>query len=204
MELKRPKKMRVELQYKGQTAIQIFDGTNGWKLRPFLNRMDVEPYTAEEIKIATYQSELDGPLMNYAAKGTRVELAGMEKVDNNDTFKLRLTTKEGHAFYVWIDVKTFLETKIEGAPRRLDGRYHPVEVYYRDYRSVGSLKMPYMLETKVLSTPSVGAGRRMDVAAEKIVFEKIEVNPKLNDLLFTKAQLDAVAGVRPPKTVAAK
>src|SRR5882724_9607678 len=44
MELKRPSKMRVELVFKGQTAIQVFDGTNGWKLRPFLNRHVVEPY----------------------------------------------------------------------------------------------------------------------------------------------------------------
>src|SRR6201998_2392355 len=38
MELKRPSKVRFELQFKGQTAIQVFDGTQGWKLRPYLNR----------------------------------------------------------------------------------------------------------------------------------------------------------------------
>src|SRR6266436_1781597 len=42
MELKRPRKMRFELQFSGQTAIQVFDGANGWKLRPFLNRRVVE------------------------------------------------------------------------------------------------------------------------------------------------------------------
>jgi hypothetical protein len=204
MELKRPKKMRVELQYKGQTAIQVFDGTNGWKLRPFLNRMDVESYTAEELKTASLQSELDGPLLNYAAKGTKVELAGMEKVDNNQTYKLKLTTKEGRVFHVWIDGTTFLETKIEGTPRRLDGRYHPVEIYYRDYRAVGSLKIPYLLETRVLSLPSSAGARRTNIPVEKIVLDKVEVNPRLNDLLFTKVQLDTIAGVRPAKTVAAR
>ena len=38
MELKRPRKMRFELQFNGQTAVQVFDGANGWKLRSFLNR----------------------------------------------------------------------------------------------------------------------------------------------------------------------
>jgi hypothetical protein len=204
MELKRPRKARVELQYKGQTAVQVFDGTNGWKLRPFLNRVDVEPYTAEELRTASLQSELDGPLVGYAGKGTKVELAGMEKVDGNDTYKLRLATKEGHVFHVWIDAKTFLEAKIEGAPRRLDGRYHPVEIYYRDYRTVGSLKVPYLLETKVLSTPGVNGAKRTDVAVEKIAVEKVEINPKLNDSLFTRAQLDIAASGRPLKTVAAK
>ena len=39
LELKRPRKMRLELQFKGQTSVQVFDGTNGWKFRPFLNRV---------------------------------------------------------------------------------------------------------------------------------------------------------------------
>ena len=43
MELKRPMKQRIEIQFNGQTAVQVFDGTNGYKLRPFLNRKDVEP-----------------------------------------------------------------------------------------------------------------------------------------------------------------
>src|SRR5438876_12020801 len=31
MDLARPHKTRVELEFKGQTAIQVYDGTNGWK-----------------------------------------------------------------------------------------------------------------------------------------------------------------------------
>src|SRR6516225_1415763 len=55
LELKRPRKQRLELQFKGQTAIQVFDGTNGWKLKPFLNRSEVEPFTAEELRRASLQ-----------------------------------------------------------------------------------------------------------------------------------------------------
>src|SRR5271167_1542519 len=42
MELMRTLKARLELQFNGQTAIQVYDGTNGWKLRPYLNRRVVE------------------------------------------------------------------------------------------------------------------------------------------------------------------
>jgi len=64
------------------------------KLRPFLNRREVEAYTADEMKVASMQADLDGPLVDYAAKGTKVELAGMEKVEDRDTYKLTLTMKE--------------------------------------------------------------------------------------------------------------
>ena len=178
IELKRPRKMRVELQFNGQTAIQVFDGTNGWKLRPFLNRHEVEPYTAEELKATATQADLDGPLVDYAAKGTKVELDGMEKVGDSDAYKLNLTLKNGQTQHVWVDSKTFLEVKIEGTPRRLDGKYHPVATYLRDYKAVNGLMVPHLLETAVDGIKQV----------EKITIDSVAVNQKLDDALFAKLQ----------------
>ena len=160
MEMKRTRKLRLELQFNGQTAIQVYDGVNGWKMRPFLNRTDYEPYTADETKAASEQADLDGPLVDYAAKGTIVELAGLEKVNGRDNYRLKLTLKSGYSFHVWIDAQTFLESKIEGTPRRLDGEYHPVEIYMTDYRSTSGLMIPYVLETKVV-TPHPSPERRI-------------------------------------------
>ena len=178
LELKRARKSRLEIDFRGETAVQVYDGTNGWKLRPFLNRHDVEPFTPDEMKAIVMQSDLDGPLMDYAAKGTKVELEGTEKVEGNDTYRLKLTFKNEQAQRVWVNAKTFLEIKIEGTPRRLDGKYHAVEVYYRDYRTVSDLMMPYVLETKV-------EGIRQ---TEKIEVEKVAVNPLVEDSRFAKLQ----------------
>ena len=187
MDLARPHKLRLELQFKGQTAIQVYDGTNGWKLRPFLNRLEVEPYTPEEAKTSSTQAELDGPIVDYAAKGTRIELDGMEKVEGRDTYKLKLTLKSGDVTHVWVDAQTFLETKIEGTPRRLDGTYHPVEVYYRDYRNVSGLEIPFVLETRVLPVGKNALGMRdTPVPPEKALIEKVVINPKFDAGLFSK------------------
>ncbi len=189
MELKRPRKMRIELTFNGQTAVQVFDGANGWKLRPFLNRRVVEPYTTEEMKSESMQSDLDGPLVDYAAKGTKIELDGVEKVEDHDTYKLKLTMKSGQSIHVWIDAQTFLEAKIEGQPRRLDGVYHPVEVYYRDYRPVSGLQIPYVLETKVLRLAQKSALLKDPaVPPEKITIDKVVVNPKLEEARFAKPE----------------
>jgi hypothetical protein len=192
MELMRPRKLRIELVFKGQTALQVYDGANGWKLRPFLNRRVVEPYTEEEMKSASLQAELDGPLVDYAAKGTKIELAGVEKVDDRDNYKLKLTMKNGQSIHVWIDAQSFLETKIEGQPRRLDGVDHPVEIYYRDYRPVNGLVIPHLLETKVLPLAQKSPGMRdTPVPVEKIVIEKVAVNPNLDESLFSKPDAGA-------------
>src|SRR5580700_10473378 len=191
MDLERPRKLRLEIQFAGKTAVQVYDGANGWKLRPYLNRLDVEPYTADELKLASTQSELDGPLVDLAAKGNTVELAGMEKVEDHDTYNLKVTLKDGRITHVWVDAKTFLEAKVEGQPRRLDGKMHPVEVYYRDYRAVNGLQIPFLLETHVLPAETGAAGaREPHYPAEKIAIEKIVVNPKLDAALFAKPQVE--------------
>lgn len=194
MELQRPRKMRLELQFKGETAVQVYDGTNGLKLRPFLNRHDVEPYSEQELKIASQRGELDGPLVDYSAKGSHVALDGTEKVEGRDTYKLKVTEKTGHTLHVWVDAETFLETKIDGQPRILDGSEHPVEVYYRDYRTVDGLKIPFLLETRVLPVGKNALGLRdTPVPPERIVIDKVVVNPKLDEKLFSSVEVPTVS-----------
>jgi len=187
MELERPRKSRFELKFKGQTAVQVYDGTNGWKLRPYLNRLDVEPYSEDELKLASLHPDLDGPLIDYASKGIQVELDGIEKVEDRDCYKLKLTMNDGRTIHDWIDAQSFLETKIEGQPRRLDGKIHPVEVYYRDYRPVSGLQIPFALETKVLPVGTTARGfKDPPVPVEKITIDKVVVNPKLDPTRFLK------------------
>lgn len=190
MELKRPRKMRLELQVKGQTAVQVYNGTEGWKLRPFLNLQQVEPYSQKELEIASNRGDLDGPLVDYAAKGSHVELDGAEAVEGHDTYKLKVIERSGHTLHVWIDAKTFLETKIEGQPRTLDGAEHPVEVYYRDYRTVDGLQIPFVLETRVLPIGGNALGLRdTPVPPETIVIDKVVVNSKLDEKLFSNVEV---------------
>jgi len=176
LEMERNRKTRLELQFNGQTAVQVYDGANGWKLRPFLNRRDVEPYTPDELKAASMQADIDGPLVDYVAKGTKVQLEGIQSVEGHDAFNLKLTLKTGQVQHLWVDAQTFLDVKIEGTPRRLDGRFHPVATYLRDYRSVNGLMIPYVNETAVDGVKQT----------EKILVEKVIVNPKLEDSHFSK------------------
>ena len=175
-ELKRPRKERIEIEFKGQKSLQVFDGTNGWKLRLFLNRHQVEPYTAYEMSTTATKADLDGYLIDYAAKGTKIDLVGPDKVQGRDAYDLKVTLQNGKVRHVWVDAKTFLEAKIEGDSRPMDGKMRPVFTYPSDYRAVNGLTMPFLNETSVESTRQT----------EKMQIEKITVNPKLDDSLFAK------------------
>jgi len=175
MEMKRPGKSRIEIEFAGKTAVQVYDGTNGWKVRPFLNRKEVEVFTADELK-SEQGKDLDGPLVDYAAKGTTVEVEGIEPVEGHDAYKLKLTTKSGVVRHVWIDKQSFLDVKVEGSPRRMDGKMRTVWVYQREFRSVQGVLIPFLLETAVDGYHET----------HKMIIEKAVVNPKLDDNLFAK------------------
>ena len=176
MSLKRPHKSRLEIRFQDQNAVQTYDGRQGWKLRPFLGRTEAEPLSATELRSVASADDLDGPLIDHARKGSRIELQGMETVEGRKTYKLQVTTADGASRHLWIDASSFLEVKIDGEPRKLDGRPHKVTVFYRDFKAVGGLKIPHTLETVVEGVK----------ATRKISIKNVAVNPRLDDTLFAK------------------
>jgi hypothetical protein len=176
MDLKRPTMTRLEIPFQGATAVQVFDGTNGWKLRPFLGRREVETFSQDELKSAASQQELDGPLFNYAAKGTKVELEGGELVEGRSAYKLKLTLKNGDVRHLWLDAQTFLDVKIDSAPRRMDGKLRTVVTYFRNYKPVDGLLIAHELDTAVEGMPG----------AQRIFIEKVALNPTLDPSRFAK------------------
>src|SRR5579864_2122249 len=48
----RPNKMRFEINAMGDKTVRVFDGTDGWKLRPSHGRPEVRPYSSEEVQFA--------------------------------------------------------------------------------------------------------------------------------------------------------
>jgi len=180
LSMKRPHKSRLEIVFEDKTALQVYDGAKGWKLRPYLNRDDVEPFTLAEAKSAA-AVELDGPLVDYAKKGTRVELVGTEAVEGKQAYKLKLTPKNSPPLNLWVDASSFLEVKIDGEPRKLDNKMRKVAIFYRDYKTVGGLTVPHTLETVVEGVPQ----------SHKISVKTVKVNPPLEDALFAMRQVGA-------------
>ncbi len=183
MEMKRPHKSRLQIRFQDQTAIQVYDGDQGWKVRPFLGRNEVEPFTPEEASLAANWAELDGPLVDYASKGTKIALEGMDAVEGRPAYKLKLTLKGGTVRHVWIDAANFLELKIDGDPHELDGKMRNVAVYYRDYRPENGLKIPHRLETVI-------EGGKLP---HKMTIEHVTINPPLEDAQFAKSGLTMTA-----------
>jgi peroxiredoxin len=82
-------------------------------------------------------------LIDYKAKGHRVELAGQEPVDGKPAFKLKLTKPSGAVVHIFLDAKTFLELKRVVRARSPEGQDREIVTALSDYRLVGGLMLPH-------------------------------------------------------------
>jgi hypothetical protein len=145
-------------------------------VRPFLNRLEVEDMSSDELKAQQGEDEIGGPLMNAESDGVKVAVEGVEAVEGSDAYKLRLTARNGDVRHVWVDTRSYLDVKVEGAPRRMDGRMHAVAIYQRDFRTVQGVKIPFVTETVVDGYQD----------SHKIEIDKAAVNPRFDGAVFAK------------------
>ena len=177
LEQKRPNKTRFEVAALAQKTVRVFDGVHGWKVRPDRQGgVTAEPYSPQDLRFAQEAQGLDGPLIDYQAKGIAVELAGVEQLEGRKAYRLTVRLPSGDHHDIWIDAKTFLDIKYDRTSYSKSGAPGIVTVIYRHYKNVEGLQIPGVLEI------GVGSGRVPD----KMVIENIALNPPLDDEVFAK------------------
>ena len=170
---KRPNAMRTEVSIQGMTAVNAYDGSEGWKISPFQGRKDPEKMSADDVKGMLEDSEFDGPLVDWQQKGSKVEYLGTEDVDGTQAHKVKVTRKNGDVTFVYLDPDHFLE--IRTLTQRMEhGAQTEVEIDLSDYEKVNGVYLPF----------SVEAGRKGDPDKQKLILDKAEGNPPVDDAIF--------------------
>ncbi len=173
MEMKRPNKVRLDITLQGMTLSQAYDGKQGWQLNPFGGGKNAEPMSPEDLKNAEEQADMDGPLVDWKAKGHKVELVGKEKVEGTDAYKLKATLKNGNIRYIYLDADSYLDIRGE-EKRTVRGTERETEQTIGDYKEVGSLLLPHSFESGAKGRPE----------KQKITIEKIELDLPIDDGRF--------------------
>lgn len=177
---KRPQRSRFELVVDKARVVRVFDGEQGWKVKPGEGgRPDVEPYDEEERRAALDAAAIDGPLLDARARGVQVELEGQEEVEGRPAYRLRARLPSGATQRVWVDAETFLEVKYDRPVRPGAGRPGGVAIYPRDYKSYDGLLIPFTIETR----PASGG------AGDRLVIDRIAVGVPLADGMFARPGL---------------
>lgn len=170
---KRPGEVREETTLQGMTQIDAYDGTQGWKISPFGGRKDPEKISVDDAKALVEDAEIDGPLIDWKAKGSTVEYLGTEDVDGTLAHKLRVVRKNGDINYVYLDPDHFLEIRIV-TQRLQNGAKIENETDLGDYEKINGVFFPFSLE----------GGPKGTTDKQKVVFEKAEANTPIDESIF--------------------
>lgn len=164
---------RTEVSLQGLTAITAWDGATGWNVSPFQGRRDPERMSADDAKALEYCADLEGPLVDWQAKGHRVEYQGTEDVDGTEAHKLKVTLKNGNVQTMYFDPDYFLEIR-SVTQTMVRGVRQEQETDVGNYERVDGVYMPFSIE----SGPKGGAKN------QKIQIERIETGVEIDPAQF--------------------
>jgi hypothetical protein len=170
---KRPDEARTEASLQGMTQVEAYDGKDGWKVSPFFGRRDPERMSADDVKALVEDTEMDGPLIDWQAKGNTVEYLGTEDVDGTPAHKLKVTRKNGDVSFVYLDPDHFLEIRVL-TQRSRHGAYEEVETDLGDYEKAGGVFVPTSIEF----------GRKGGPDKQRVIIDKVEANVPVDDTIF--------------------
>ncbi len=159
--------LRMDMEIMGSSNYQLANKTKGWVFMPIMGQTEPAEMTPDQFSGVTNQFDIQGTLVGYKEKGITVELAGNEKVDNNDAFKLKVT-RDGKVSHIFVDAKTFFVLKSTSKAAGPEGEVD-IESSFADYKqNAEGYWFPYSI------TSSNGT----------IIFDKISANVAVDNKLF--------------------
>jgi outer membrane lipoprotein-sorting protein len=172
LQIKRPGMSRTDRTLQGIPMTQAFDGQTAWMVFAMLGSADPEVLPEAQTHEMRISSSIEGPLVDYKAKGSRVELIGKDTVADKPAYKIKVTTKDNDVMTVYLDAKSFLEVKLD-TTRKNEGGEVAVETYFANYQPTGGVLFPRAIENWIKGK-----------ASSTMAIDKIELNVPIDDSIF--------------------
>ncbi len=169
---KRPNKFRMEATIQGMSLVNAYDGKTAWQIFPFMGDLSAHELTGKEARDLMLNADIDGPLVDYKKKGHKIELIGKEDVEGSETYKLKVTLKNGDVVYYYLDSEYYVELKISSTAEE-QGNTYELDQYFSDFKEVDGILMPHSFENRV------GGNTIMTIK-----IEKVELNVDIDDSIF--------------------
>jgi len=162
------KGMRVDLDIMGTANYQLANETKGWIFMP-IQQMDAPQEMSPEM-LASFKKQMDiqSTFFNYKTKGYTVEFMGIEKVDNEDAYKLKVVRGTDTSYY-YINTKTNLLAKTVGTVD-MNGTPTEISTTYSDYKK---------------NDQGYTFAYKQETPQGPITYDKISTNIQVDEKIFT-------------------
>jgi len=175
LEWRRPDRVRLSFEMQGLEGVQAYDGTTAWTLLPFHGQTRPEAVPSDDLQRFRDMADFDGPLVDYALKGYRVELAGREAFQGTPAYKLVLTRASGDSQAIYLDAETYLVIGATGKTNA-GGAEQEYEMTVSDYKTFGGLLFACSKERRTKGAANAG---------QVTTYEKVELDVDIADDRFT-------------------
>jgi hypothetical protein len=156
------------------TGYTIISSEGGWSFSPMEGQTKPEPMTADALKAAQDGLDIQGDLLDYAAKGHKVEYLGKEDVDGTEAFKIKVVRKSGNEVVYFIDPSNYYIIKVANK-MKVNGQEIEQKVNLSNYQKLPEgIVVPFTMEMPGVPAP--------------VAIKKVEVNPTIDPALFKPAQ----------------
>jgi len=161
---KRQNKVKVVMEVQGMEFVtNCFDGKTGWRM----NQMGgTDKYSDKENKESAANT-FDGIWTSYKEKGHTIKLAGKEKIEGKECYKLEVTRKDGPTRTVFMGTDDYMIVKTIST----NSAGATIVRYMSDYKAVSGVKFPHKMK--------VEAGQTIEISVTSI-----KINEKIDDKIF--------------------
>ena len=158
---------RQDINAMGMRGFDMLTDKEGWTYMPFQGMQKPEPKTADEVTKSQSDLDIAGPLVDYAAKGHKVELLGKEDVEGTECYNLKISLAGGKELTCFIDPASSMIIRTKET-RKLNGQDAEMQTDLSDYKEVDGVKMPFSI------TQQFGT----------VLFSSIKVNQTIPDSVY--------------------
>jgi hypothetical protein len=171
---KRPQMVIMESTIQGMTMKQVYDGTQGWTINPFMGKKDPDLMSKDAEKAIQRNADFEGQLINYKDKGSKIELIGKEDLEGSQVYNIKLTDKNNDITNYYIDADSYLVVK-QNDKLKFDTKEISSESMLSNYKQVDGVLFPFSIQSKSPDNPMGDA---------KIVVDSIQTNIPIDDSIF--------------------
>ncbi len=175
VKVRRPNQIREDFQVQSTDVARAYDGASGWEMQAG----QVRELTDGELDDIREEAEnaIEGPLLDYAKKGSKAEFLGNDTVGGKPVYKLKITTRFGASITEYLDASSHLEIH-EEIERSANGKLVTIVEEVGDYRDVDGMKFAHRFVSGPKENPS----------AITLQVEKMHLNVLVDAGAFEKPQ----------------
>jgi len=175
---------KSETDFNGTKIVQCYTDKGGWMVNPMAGSADPAPMPEDQYKIGKGQIYIGGPLFDYQAKGSKIELISKD----DKIFKLKLTTKDNVESTYVLDAATYL-IKSQVTRGKMHDQDVDITTTFDDYRKTDAgYLLPYSM--------NIDLGGQFQIG---VTVKKIELNKAIDPAVFEmpKAPAPAAPATKP-------